>query len=275
MPRLIKLIAYCSALLIIQFLVVSLALAEPEPYTLSPDKLRRLTSIPHLRVVQPSSSGEDPKSLWRDKGVRVLTLARAAALGQYACQAPSTDQLNRHLSATLAVLGRYPKTFFERSKMRFLVVCGALSAADGGRPGAIPNAALGVLVMDLSYRRSLAGYRAGLHHELYHMFDYALDGGFVDPDWARLNPLGFRYRGHGRLYRNASSQLGSGGRGFVTEYAQAAVEEDKAELVRALITEAKKTKQLARQDAILRQKIDRLKTELEQHGGLDGRFWRR
>src|SRR5690606_19670716 len=77
-----------------------------------------------------------------------------------------------------------------------------------------------------------------IHHESFHFVDLADDGTVQrDPTWEALNPPGFVYGHGGRSMRDpAASEPDPALTGFVTRYAQAALEEDKAEVFAFMMT---------------------------------------
>ena len=183
------------------------------------------------------------------------------SFGKYRCEPPDKNDLSTYVSETIYLLSGYPVSFLKKGNVRFIMFCSHLFEGSI-QPGGIPNGISGVLVMDTAYTSSISAYCGNFHHELYHMIDYAEDRTFADTKWAHLNATDFTYGKHGKYHRNASRDAGSGINGFITEYAMAAVEEDKAEIFRFLMDDRGTIDAYAQRDPVLEEKIDALKERL-------------
>jgi hypothetical protein len=129
---------------------------------------------------------------------------------------------------------RYPERFLRASGLERVVwLCEIVKDGAKVRGFALPAAR--VLVLD---PRALSA--PIFDHELFHLADYRLHGPSAQqPAWDALNPPGSGYIG---LPEYAKELSVGGGRGqlhphFITDYARAAAEEDRAETFRVLIGE--------------------------------------
>jgi hypothetical protein len=102
----------------------------------------------------------------------------------------------------------------------------------------------------------------GVHHEIYHYFDYKIDGKIYggDPDWERLNFDGFSYLSAGKNYTDPIMDE-QPIPGFFNFYSKTAVEEDKAEVFKYLVVEYDKI--ISHEDPIIVSKALFLKEEME------------
>jgi hypothetical protein len=133
-----------------------------------------------------------------------------------------------------AVLLRYPERLLRATGFERLVwLCEIVKDGAPVRGFALPPAK--TLVLDPS------AFDAGIfHHEMFHMVDYRLHGDPGDqPIWDALNPADTLYIG---LAAYGEELRGGGGLGhahpmFITDYARAAPNEDRAETFRILMTE--------------------------------------
>ena len=144
--------------------------------------------------------------------------------------------------------------------MRKLSLNGQLRAA-------VPDFATMNLFLDVERGRHVPTYQERVfHHEFFHLIDFLLSGPFLkDSDWATLNPPEFRYGPGGvRMQDNGRNPFAPTRTipGFLTLYGTAAVEEDKAELFSFLMTDGLFLSDRARNDAVVRAKVERLKRRL-------------
>src|SRR4030095_15985135 len=119
------------------------------------------------------------------------------------------------------------------------------------------------LVLDPSPPASPAAYAArAAHHEYYHMLDWADSARVLAiAAWSRINPDSFRYgSGGASAYddpreRDFYSILNPAD-GFITLYATAGLEEDRAEVYSTLIVLPREVIPQASSDSVLSRKID-------------------
>ena len=124
-------------------------------------------------------------------------------------------------------LARYPQGFFAKAHLAGVVLADDL--VEGGTPiPSLPNVAR-LLLLDVN-AVELDLVRA-IHHEIWHFIDLADDGVLSpDPPWRALNPPGTLYGSGGRSLRSAwAARPTEDLPGFVSAYATAGEEEDKAE----------------------------------------------
>lgn len=169
----------------------------------------------------------------------------------------------------------YPSALMPRIGLRRVVLCRDLTLA--GRPrGGIAAPELDSFYLDVLLGASPGWYQKWhIHHELYHLVDYADDSTLNDPAWESLNAAAFSYGSGGASYQSYPRwNQHPATPGFVTWYAEAAVEEDKAETFAALMLAPLELTRRTSAEPILQRKVDLLKKQLSQLGaGLDGEFW--
>jgi hypothetical protein len=194
-------------------------------------------------------------------GVETLLPRAAFSLplshGTVTARPPSRDKLTTAKGALAKELGRYPKGFLRKARLRRVIFCEGLE--EGGRPiPSLPNYA-STLLVDADASPAFLGRL--VHHEVFHFVDFADDGlVVVDPAWEMLNPAGFRYEGGGRAVRDPEASAPTGPEGFVTRYATASLEEDKAEIFSWLMNDHALLAARSRGDGVLAAKVARLDT---------------
>lgn len=159
--------------------------------------------------------------LWRATNAFRLDLAG----GRLSGAAAGADA--RVARIVIEELSRYPGGFLRAHRFRRVLLCSGLEEA-GVKIPSLPNLEQS-LVLDVDAPDAFL--RRLLHHEVFHFMDYTADDQVTrDPEWEALNDRYFVYGFGGRFMRDgATSRFGSGGAGFVTEYAKSGLEEDKAE----------------------------------------------
>lgn len=237
-------------------------------YDVSDEEVRRATHLTRATLMRPGAAADDPVAIdFGESGVRFARLDGDERFGQYACEGIEDDAARPWLDLAARELGLHAPGLIRASGTRWVVFCKHLMQR--GRPrDAVPAGSGGTLLFDATAFASEDSFRRVLHHELFHMLDFS-DGGLADAEWTALNAAGTAYGGGGRSARDTSSELGSGGPGFVTEYAQAAVEEDKAEVFRFLALAPGELSDLAQRDAVVAQKRNLLLQRLERYCAAD------
>lgn len=173
----------------------------------------------------------------------------------------------------------YPRSLMEKTKLKRVIFCDALKFA-GQKRNAIPD-----FVNDTLYYDTVTGagrlryMRKVIHHEFFHIIDYRDDGAlYEDNDWKALNPKEFRYGQGGARAQTVSGtgDLTDRYPGFLTHYATTGVEEDKAELFAHLIIDADYVEKRAKNEPVLRAKIEKLKRSMVAFcPQIDESFWTR
>jgi hypothetical protein len=195
----------------------------------------------------------------RVNGVAVLEATREFRMelpnGEVKGAAP---ERNRSASATSILkreLARYPSGFFTKVNLAGVVLASDLVEGDTPIPS-LPNVAR-LLLLDVD-AVELDLVRA-LHHEIWHFADLADDGMLSpDPTWRALNPPGTFYGSGGRSIRGSwAAKPATDLPGFVSAYATAGDEEDKAETFAFVVARRKLP-----DDPVVTAKIDLLRVRL-------------
>ena len=131
---------------------------------------------------------------------------------------------------------------------------------------AIPDPWLpGQLIYSIHATARLGYRRHVVHHELYHYLDWARDSEWDrgNAAWERCNPRGFAYSSSGREAQTADASEASGLAGFVSRYAEASLDEDRADTFAHMVTNTPRIRELYARDEGLRGKVDWIKREIE------------
>jgi hypothetical protein len=190
--------------------------------------------------------------------------------GEILADPPPSERAAEVAALIAGELALLPPGFLRAAGLERVVLCDSLTESRRPIPS-LPNWR-GTLLLDVG--GTPAFLRRLLHHEVWHFADLADDGDVgADGVWPAV--AGFAYGAGGRsMRRPEAARPASAPAGFVTPYATAALEEDKAETFAFLVTEPHRTRARALGDPILAAKIDRIR-ELGAALGLDEAFWRR
>jgi hypothetical protein len=152
-------------------------------------------------------------------------------------------------------LARYPSSFFTKVNLAAVVLASDLVENDTPIPS-LPNVAR-LLLLDVD-AAEIDLVRA-VHHEIWHFADLADDGVLSpDPTWRALNPPGTFYGSGGRSIRGSwAAKPATNLPGFVSAYATAGDEEDKAETFAFVVARRKLP-----DDPVVRAKVDLLRVRL-------------
>jgi hypothetical protein len=217
-----------------------------------------------FQPLRRGAAGAESSRLSESTGIELLAAERAFSLevgvtrlvGQPAPAAASA------LAARVIreELIRYPRSFLAAIHLERVVLCATLSEGQLAIPS-LPNYAHSLIVDTASSEPFL---RRLIHHEVFHFADFADDGNVrSDLEWERLNSPDFNYAGGGRQMREpGSARFDLPFAGFVSRYATAAVEEDKAELFAFAMTAPHARLRDAKRDAVIQKKLVRLETTL-------------
>lgn len=229
--------------------VVTAPLARPTPgtYAVAEEVIRRQTYLQNAVLLPLGPGREEVATLFRESGIRFARLASPETFGQYACGDVTEDGARSRTAFAARELSRHSPELLHRSGVDWVVLCSHLTQR--GRPrNAVPASTAATLLLDATGFGTDEYFRQTLHHELFHMINAANQGLLREREWLAQNPEGSPMGRGGATARDSAGALGSGAPGFVSEYAQSAVEEDQAEVFRFLATSPEALSALAARD---------------------------
>ncbi len=256
-------------------------------------------AVPAARAPGPSLAGARPgrggPAGFESTGVAEAALVRAAAAVEHAQglklllpersfsldlyhgpvtgRPPSAAAAAEAATVVAHELGRFPAGALAGARLRRLLLCAELAEGGASIPS-LPNYQQ-TLLLDVGSPPEFL--RRLLHHELFHFIDFSDDDQvLVDPAWEAMNDRYFVYGVGGRAMREpGSSRLTRGLPGFVSRYATAGLEEDKAEVFSFLMTAPGDVAALAATDPVIRRKVAAIERQVEAVlPALDARFFR-
>jgi hypothetical protein len=188
-------------------------------------------------------------------------------------EAVTAADLERAVPILSTELHLYPADFVRLLKLKRIGLCKGLSVekADLGGSTDVVNGTI-YLNVPPSCSRDFE-LRLSLHHELFHLLDYADDEIlFDDQQWSSHNPAGFEY-GYA-FTAGGKIQMAKASQGFVTDYSLTDPAEDKAEVFSHMIVSADDVERRAKDDLFLKAKMRAMKLRLAGFCcSIDDRFW--
>lgn len=174
--------------------------------------------------------------------------------------APDADARTAAALVVSEELARYPRELLQAARLRRVLLCRELHEGETAIPS-LPNFHR-TLLLDVDADREFL--RRLVHHEVFHFADYADDDQVQrDPAWARLNDHWFVYGSGGRFARDPKSSRPSDTLpGFVTSYAQSALEEDKAETFAFFMVDRTWLERRAERDPVIEKKLAAVERQL-------------
>lgn len=188
------------------------------------------------------------------------------------------ENIAEYAKMFVAEFSLYPVEFVQRTRLRRIVLCEELSFS-GQLRTALPDFENSTLYLDVARGASNKTYmRTVLHHEFFHLIDYADDGEiYRDDKWAALNLDSFSYGMGGKDAQSNrdTSRLTDRYPGFLNHYSTTGVEEDKAEVFSNLIVRALHVERVVRTDPVIDAKVRHMKKLLQDFSSdLDEGFWK-
>lgn len=233
-------------------------------YDIADDELRRATYLTRAVLVRPLGAYDAMALAFDASGLRFARLEADETFGQYSCGGIDEDAARPWLDLAARELALHSPALTRASGTRWVVTCRGLSQRGRART-AVPVGSAGTILLDAEANASEDFFQRTLHHELFHMLDFAEGRLSADAEWASSNASGTRYGSGGRTAQGASNALGSGSEGFVTEYAMSGVEEDKAEMFRFLALAPGELQVLAQRDSVVASKRDLMLRRLARY----------
>ncbi len=196
-------------------------------------------------------------------------------------KAASTKNVTTFLALFKAEWSFYPPELVAESGLRRIIFCEDLTS-QGHIWGGLASGGKGdYLYINVGTSRWSKMYiRNTIHHEFFHVIDRRMHinagirYGFKDPQWAALNPEGFKYDLKLQIVPNGI-QNDPKLKGFLNKYAQSDVAEDKAEVYSYMITEGQIIDDRIKTDPVLKAKTERMKELVKQLSPkMDDDFWK-
>jgi len=158
-------------------------------------------------------------------------------------------------------IASYPDVLLRAARIERFALCRELRyVGEDDGPVGLAELSKRRIMISVGYfnRGDGRGVEQVVHHEFFHLFDFAtLGGAMADREWAALKPRGFEYR---------DPATGSPPKGFVNAYATTNEIEDRASVYEYMMS-APELCTLAARDPVVAAKVKRLGQRLEAVAG--------
>lgn len=209
------------------------------------------------------------KQLERAYSIEILTenpgLPDKTPSATFTGKAARSKAVDAYAEVLFQEFALYPPALTKRVRIKRIVLCEEL-AVNGQLRAAAPNWKTDTLYLDVTRGKTSGFYQnRTLHHEFFHMIDFADDGKvYSDPVWAALNPGGFQYGSGGVSAQDipSTSLPSEAFPGFLNHYGTTGIEEDKAELFTYLMVHPRLLSERCSKDPVLKGKTEKLKQML-------------
>ncbi|CAN5525333.1 hypothetical protein BH11ARM2_BH11ARM2_01660 [soil metagenome] len=232
-----------------------------------PDKeMKALLALLAILPALANAQGERVaiEKLAKDDGIQIQILDQPAKFqrdGYTVTAEPVTDAiLARYLLIFEKEWRKYPRTLMVRTNLARIVL-GSNVCVEGQPRAAVPEFIPGWFWLDADIGSRLPDYgRHVLHHDFFHMIDYwDSKDRLADKAWEALNPPSFHYgRGGWFAQKGNPGALRTDLPGFLDEYSESAVEEDKAEIYSHSLTSPAFIAERIKADRVLATKFARV-----------------
>lgn len=210
--------------------------------------------------------------------LRILTKTKKVTNPDVHCNDAEGYAVRKYLPDIVRSLSVFSPSVFKKVGLKRVVLCNGLWYKSQYR-SAIPDFTSDVLYLDLSESSyPPEGAKIAIAHELFHMIDFYDDGKlYEDKSWSRLNKgPGYGHGGKWVLDDVHAGDLNYTRPGFLDRYSTTGVEEDKATLFAYMISDYKMVAKRAEKDAILRAKMNRMRTLLNHFdSSFNTTFWQK
>lgn len=252
---------------------------------------------------QPAAT-KDPalSKLGEDYGIKFIT-DDSVSFDDIAYDASEPRQLKKAIAVLEPEVRLYTREMLKRARIEQIVLCTNLSCQHVTRThkpvGGLVLLGLeyvDTMFLDTKYLRRNSDYARRLfHHELFHAIDFRDTlHGYIDHEWRQLQGENYKYAiqvledhmrmNYARQYHDLLGEYDlkgldprpSDNPGFVSDYAQFSMIEDKAEVYSFMLHGLAKLEERAKSDAPLGRKLNRMKRLLlDFNQGFDDDFWSR
>lgn len=182
-------------------------------------------------------------------------------------------ELSRYMELFRTEFNKYPVEFVKKTRLERIAFVKNLSNQNV-KVSALPDALTKTLYFDIYQGNYDKVYeKRVIHHEYYHMIEYALHGTYYyrDPNWISFNRKGFTYGSGGSS--PSCQKYGTGALihpqiGFINNYSTCGIEEDRADIFGTLLTDEERDLvfRFALSDSILSNKINYMRNDMKKYG---------
>ena len=210
------------------------------------DQIYELIKIPNLKIYQ----------IDKENNLRYLTPKKDfitnSGINNVSCKKSNNYRVEKKYIKTKNELNIFKKKFFEKIKLRYIVLCEELKVGEINALG-FANPEMKTILLNVNVSNKL--FERIIHHEVFHIIENNYKKFFPDTVWAKFNNLNFYYSGSSKNPENYGLAKISNTNGFFSEYAKYSISEDMAETFSFINSRKKYVSEVINLDKILNKKV--------------------
>ncbi len=210
------------------------------------DQIYELIKIPNLKIYH----------IDKENNLRYLIpkkdFVTNSGTNNVSCKKSNDHKVEKKYIKTKNELNVFKKKFFEKIKLKYIVLCGELKVAEINALG-FANPEMKTILLNINTNDN--DFERVIHHEVFHIIENNYKKFFPDTVWAKLNNPNFYYSGSLTNPEAYSLEKLSNTNGFFSEYAKYSISEDMAETFSFINSREKYVSEVINLDKILNKKV--------------------
>ena len=210
------------------------------------DQIYELIKIPNLKIYQ----------IDKENNLRYLTpkkdFVTNSGINNVSCKKSNNYRVEKKYIKTKNELNVFKKKFFEKIKLRYIILCEELKVGEINALG-FANPEMEIILLNINAKDD--DFERVIHHEVFHIIENNYKKFFPDTVWAKFNNQNFYYSGSSINPETYSLAKVSNTNGFFSEYAKYSISEDMAETFSFINSREKYVSEIINLDRILNKKV--------------------
>ncbi len=210
------------------------------------DQIYELIKIPNLKIYQIDKKNNliyvTPKK----------DFVTNSGTSNISCKKSNNYKVEKKYIKTKNELNVFKKMFFEKIKLRYIVLCEGLKVGEINALG-FANPEMETILLNININDN--DFERVIHHEVFHIIENNYKKFFPDKAWAKFNNPNFYYSGSTTNPEAYSLTKLSNTNGFFSEYAKYSISEDMAETFSYINSREKYVSEVINLDKILNKKV--------------------
>ena len=214
------------------------------------DQVYELIKIPNLKIYQ----------IDKENNLRYLTpkkdFVTNSGINNVSCKKSNNYRVEKKYIKTKNELNVFKKAFFEKIKLKYIVLCEKLKVGEINALG-FANPEMETILLNINTNDD--DFERVIHHEIFHIIENNYKKFFPDSVWAKFNNPSFYYSGSSANPEAYSLAKLNNTNGFFSEYAKYSISEDMAETFSFINSRKEYVSKTVDLDEILNKKVNFIK----------------
>ena len=210
------------------------------------DQIYELIKIPNLKIYQ----------IDKENNLKYLTpkkdFVTNSGINNVSCKKSNSYKVEKKYLKTKNELNVFNRKFFEKIKLRYIVLCEGLKVGEVNALG-FANPEMETILLNININDD--DFERVIHHEVFHIIENNYKKLFPDTVWTKFNNPNFYYSGSSTNPEAFSLAKLSNTNGFFSEYAKYSISEDMAETFSFINSREKYVSEAINLDKILNKKV--------------------